>query len=47
MTAIAHCLRCGWTAGPGAVPAVDRAADKHTSPGHPTATIATPARRTP
>ena len=42
MTATARCLRCDWTAGPGPWAAVDRAADKHTRAGHPTATIATP-----
>ena len=39
MTATAHCLGCDWTAGPGPAADVDKAADKHTGPGHPTATI--------
>lgn len=43
MTAAAHCTgRCGWTAGPGPASDIDRAADKHTRDGHPTATIVTP-----
>jgi hypothetical protein len=37
VTATAHCLRCPWTAA-GEVAATDRAADKHTRAGHPTAT---------
>lgn len=44
MTATARCIgRCEWTAGPGPWPDIDRAADKHTRTGHPTATTATPA----
>jgi hypothetical protein len=49
VTASARCLcpGCGWIAA-GTMAAVDRAADKHTrTTGHPTATIATPGRRTP
>jgi len=38
----ARCLGCGWTAGPGGW-AVDRETEKHTRPGHPTATLAAPA----
>jgi hypothetical protein len=45
-TATAHCLRCEWTAGPGDPGAVDRAAERHTRTGHPTATIAEPATTT-
>ena len=41
MTAEAHCHRCDWTA-TGTPADVDKAADKHTSPGHPTATVMTP-----
>ena len=37
VTVTAACLRCDWTAGPGAW-----AAEKHTSLGHPTATKAEP-----
>jgi hypothetical protein len=44
MTATAHCHRCNWTT-TGTWTHTDHAADKHTRPGHPTATIATPARR--
>ena len=40
LTATAHCNGCDWTEGPGTAAAVDRAADKHVSVGHPTATIA-------
>ena len=43
LTIAARCLRCGWTAPPGTMADADRAAEKHTSPGHPTATIAEPA----
>lgn len=44
VTAAAHCTGpCGWTAGPGPAPGIDRAAGKHTDTGHPTATIVTPA----
>ena len=39
MTATAHCHRCDWTAGPGPAADIDRAAEKHTRAGHPTATI--------
>ena len=35
----AHCLGCDWTEGPGPVADVDRAAEKHTAKGHPTATV--------
>jgi hypothetical protein len=39
VTMTAHCQRCDWTAGPGTMADVDRAADKHTrTTGHPTAT---------
>lgn len=44
LTAAAHCLRCDWTAGPGPAADIDRAADKHTRGGHPTAVTATPCR---
>jgi hypothetical protein len=43
LTASASCLRCDWTAGPGEWAEVDRAAEKHTRTGHPTATSARPA----
>jgi hypothetical protein len=46
VTAAAHCLRCDWTT-TGTWVDVDAAAVKHTRKGHPTATITTPARRTP
>lgn len=40
VTVTAHCIgRCDWTA-TGDWPAVDRAAEKHTKAGHPTATVA-------
>jgi hypothetical protein len=32
----AHCLRCPWTAAGGTA---DKAAEKHTGVGHPTATV--------
>ena len=38
-TTDAHCLGCDWTAGPGPAADIDRAAEKHTAKGHPTATI--------
>ena len=37
----AHCLGCDWTAGPGDW-SIDRQAERHTSRGHATATVATP-----
>ena len=40
LTATAHCGGCDWTAGPGTPATVDRAAEKHGSVGHPTATVA-------
>ncbi len=43
VTASAHCLRCDWTAGPGTMAEVDKAAERHTKSGHPTATAARPA----
>jgi hypothetical protein len=43
LTASAHCLRCDWTA-TGTMAAADKAAEKHTAIGHPTATMATPAQ---
>lgn len=46
MTATAHCQGCDWTTS-GQLADVDRAAEKHTRKGHPTATIATPARKNP
>ena len=42
LTATARCGGCEWTEGPGTAAAVDKAADKHVSVGHPTATIAEP-----
>jgi hypothetical protein len=42
MTATARCHGCDWTAGPGPAADIDRAAQKHTRQGHPTATCATP-----
>jgi len=43
VTARAHCIgSCGWTAGPGAWAAVDRAAERHVRGGHATATVAAP-----
>jgi hypothetical protein len=45
ITVTAACQRCGWTAGPGAWAAVDRAAEKHTAAGHPTVTIGTGAQQ--
>jgi hypothetical protein len=44
LTATAHCHGCDWTTGPATMAAADKAAEKHTRPGHPTATMATPAR---
>ena len=41
MITTAHCIRCDWTAGPGPIADIDRTAEKHTSKGHPTATITT------
>jgi len=42
LTATARCLRCDWTAPPGTMADADKAAEKHTSAGHPTITMATP-----
>lgn len=39
MTTTARCLRCDWTAPPGDWAAADRAAERHTKAGHPTATV--------
>ena len=47
MTATAHCLGCDWTAGPEPAGDTDRAAGKHTAPGHPTATVMTPTAKGP
>lgn len=43
MTATAHCIAhgCTWTA-EGTPADVDRAAARHTAPGHATATVCTP-----
>lgn len=41
LTAAARCLRCPWTA-EGDPAATDRAAQNHTAPGHPTATVTEP-----
>jgi hypothetical protein len=38
LTTTARCLRCPWTAA-GDWAAADRAAEKHTRAGHPTATV--------
>lgn len=38
LAAAARCLRCPWTA-EGDPVAIDKAADKHTAVGHPTATV--------
>ena len=46
VTASASCLRCPWTAGPGDWAEVDKAAEKHSKAGHPTATAARPAIKT-
>ena len=43
LSASASCARCPWTAGPGDMASVFRAAEKHTAPGHPTSTVAVPA----
>ena len=46
LTTTAHCIRdCGWTAGPGPMAEVDKAAARHTEkpPKHATATVAEPA----
>jgi hypothetical protein len=40
LTATAHCGGCEWTAGPGSPGEVDKAAEKHVSNVHATATIA-------
>jgi hypothetical protein len=40
ITVTAACHGCPWTAGPGQWATVDRAAEKHTKAGHPTATLA-------
>ena len=42
LTATAHCIRCGWTAGPGDPAEVDKLAERHTTkpPKHPTSTVA-------
>lgn len=42
LAASAHCIGCDWTAA-GDPADVDRQAEKHTSPGHATATAAEPA----
>ena len=42
VTASAHCLACGWTAGPGTMADIDRLAGKHTGAGHPTGVVAVP-----
>jgi len=41
MVATAHCIgRCDWSAGPGAMDAIDKLAEKHTkTTKHPTVTI--------
>ena len=41
LTTSARCLRCPWTAA-GDPAATDKAAEKHTAVGHPTATVTTP-----
>jgi hypothetical protein len=46
LTTAARCLGCPWTAA-GNPAATDKAADKHTAAGHPTATVTTPARAEP
>lgn len=43
LTATARCQGCDWTAGPGPQADVDKAAEKHTRKGHPTAVVAEPA----
>jgi hypothetical protein len=43
LTATARCLCCDWTAGPATMADADKAAEKHTSAGHPTVTMAEPA----
>jgi hypothetical protein len=43
LTATARCLRCAWTA-EGDPAATDKAADRHTAVGHPTATVTRRAR---
>lgn len=41
----ADCGGCDWTAGPSTDWAdIDRQAQKHTAPGHPTSTLAIPAK---
>lgn len=45
LSAAARCLRCPWTAA-GDPAATDKAADKHTAVGHPTATVTTPGETT-
>ena len=42
LTVTAHCLACGWTAGPGIMTETDKAAEKHTRAGHPTGVVAAP-----
>ncbi len=42
LTASAHCLRCGWTAGPGTMADIDRLAGKHTGAEHPTGVVTVP-----
>jgi hypothetical protein len=41
LTAAASCQGCSWTAA-GKPPVVDKAAQKHTAAGHPTAVMAVP-----
>jgi hypothetical protein len=47
VTVSASCLRCPWAAGSGDWAAVDRAARRHTAPGHPTVTEAKPSGEWP
>lgn len=43
LTTTASCLRCQWTAGPGDLAEVDKAAEAHTRKArHPTSTSARP-----
>jgi hypothetical protein len=48
LTAAAHCLHrgCPWTAS-GSWAEADRAAERHSAAGHPTATIITAERKQP
>lgn len=43
LTATARCLHCDWATGPATMADADKAAEKHTSAGHPTVTMAEPA----